>query len=152
MANRFVPQDRVAVFLEDDPTNIIYIRPRMDIGTKGMVQSSMLSINMQASSAMGIGNNGQTLRIDLGAHNVALLIHNIVGWVGPDFNGTLCLPENIKNLDDDDPLVDKVLAEINERNKPRAKDPLSSSASGKKGSKPTTAQETQAESLQASVQ
>lgn len=152
MAKRFVDQDRVPVFLESDPENIIYIRPRMDIGTKGLVQSSMLGINMQASQMTGIANSGQSLRIDVGAHNVALLIHNIVGWSGPDFNGTLCLPENIKKLDDDDELVDKVLAEINERNRPRAKDPLSSSANGKKGSKPIGAQETQAEKPQALVQ
>jgi len=47
---------------------------------------------------------------------MALLTHNILGWQGPSFASVSCTPSNIAMLDQDEPLVGRVLQEINDRN------------------------------------
>lgn len=141
---RFISIDAVPVHTADDPDNVIYIKPKMDYATLTKVRSSV------------IGTRGGTatmeINFDLAAANLALLVNNIVRWSGPDFDGTPCNADNIGRIDPDDPLLDKVLAEINERNPQGAKNPNSSSASGKSDLTPTTAQKKQAAALQTSLQ
>lgn len=135
--SKFVSQEPVPVHTEDDPANIIWIKPRMDVGTTSMVQSAMVSINMQAN---GTGRADNTsIRMDIGAYNLALMIHNFVRWEGPGFEGLPCNAENIKRLEQDDPLVEKALQEINRRNLSKVASPNSSNGAGKNGSTPSTA-------------
>lgn len=140
MSNRFVSAEAVPVSLADDPANVIYIRPRMDLGTNAQVRQAMMTATMHVSTGGGSVPKSASVGFDLIAYNIALLVHNILRWSGPDFDGVPCNEENIKRIDPDDPLLDKVLQEINERNKPRAKSPNSYSANGNSGSTPTIAQ------------
>jgi hypothetical protein len=134
----FVSNEPVPVNLPDDPSNIIYIRPKMDFGTKQKVQTAMLQITLGQA-----GSSSET-PLDMGAYNIALLVHNIVRWEGPAFvdaqgRPVPCTPANIERLDSDEPLVDAVMAEINRRNKGRDdQDPKSPSASGTAGAPPLT--------------
>lgn len=103
--------------LDDDGNplepNVVYIRPRMDVGTKNKVTGAMLKMG------------GGEVEIDLGANLTALLVHNILGWDGPDFRDEHGRPlpvteERIRQLDPSEPLVERVINEISERNKPKA--------------------------------
>ena len=124
----FVPKEEVPVTLdgEDVPfeeRNTIYIKPKMDHGTRNRLTSAVTRIKASADGERG----GE---IDMGAYNSAILYENIVRWTGPGFQAMPCTPENIDRLDPELPLLDKVLEEINARNKPKADDdPNSLSAS-----------------------
>lgn len=131
------PQDREPIYefdpesvvLNPDGTprqpNVVYIRPRMNIGTKNKVQGAMFKLDAQ----------GKTLELDIGANLTALLQYNIIDWDGPDFRDKRgrkipCTPENIALLVDD-PFFARVAEAIGERNKPlESPDPKSSDSSG----------------------
>lgn len=138
--SRFVDTEPVPVFLPEDPANVIYIKPRMDLGTNAAVRSAMMKTTMQVSTGGGSVPKSASVGFDLAAYNLAILTNNIVRWKGPDFDHMPCNADSILSMDPDDPLLDKVLQEINERNKPRAKSPNSYSANGNSGSTPTIAQ------------
>jgi len=117
----FVSKEPVPVCVDpegtpDEQKNIIYIRPKMDYGTKQRVQGAI----MHAYAGMG----QEALRaapLDIAAANIALLVHNVLSWRGPAFRDKAgaeipCDAEHIEGLDDDEPLVEAVLAEINRRN------------------------------------
>lgn len=145
--SRFVPNEPIPVHTEDDPANVIYIRPRMDVGTLALVRSAMTSISMHANVMTNAMPTSADLKFDIGAYNLALLTHNIMRWSGPDFDNVPCNPDNIKRLDQDDPLVGRVLQEINNRNLARAQSPNLSSGPGTKGSTQNGAQAKRDESL-----
>lgn len=131
---RFISNERVPVYLDEDPSNIIYIRSKMNVGVQNRVQDAIAAISQDGGKA--------DISYHLGAYNNALLTCNVLGWEGPDFDKVPCTPENILELDPDDPLLEKVLEEINRRNT-KAKDspdPKLSSANGKGGSKPKPSQ------------
>jgi len=115
-------QGRVAITADGpiDPKDItpeidvIFIRPKMDFGTKQKVIGAATKI-IQGQKAKR-GKDAQTVDIDVGAYNMALLTHNILGWQGPSFASVSCTPSNIAMLDQDEPLVGRVLQEINDRN------------------------------------
>lgn len=114
----FVPKEKIAVTV-DGGTNTIYIRGKMDFGTRQRVQSAIMHVTS--------GMDRAALRnapLSLGEANIALLVHNILDWSGPEFAGVPCDAAHIEQLDPDEPLVDAVLAEINRRNpgKPDAAD------------------------------
>jgi hypothetical protein len=90
---------------EGDQKHTIFIRPKMDFGTKTLVIEELYSLNEQAEGS-----------IHLGRHRLALMKHNVVAWDGPDFTGVPCTPDTICKLDPDDPLVERVLEEIATRN------------------------------------
>lgn len=124
---KFVHEDRVAVSLENDP-HIIWIRAKMDFGTRQKIYSAMAQITA------GLGDQPQ-VGFDMGAYQMALLQHNILAWEGPDFKGVPCTPENIGHLDPDDPLVQKTADEIAARANGEAQvPPAGSSTSGAGGS------------------
>lgn len=128
---RFVSDERVPVYLDEDPSNIIYIRPKMNIGIQNRVMSSVASFKG--------GDVAQGVEFNIGAYNIALLTCNVVGWQGPDFDNVECTPANIERLDPDDPLLDRVLGEINTRNA-KKKDAPDPKASGLNGHSSSTAQ------------
>lgn len=112
---RFVSDDSVSVFLENDPENKVFIRSRMNQGVRSRVQSAMLQISTQAN-VTSVAPTLAQIRSDIGSYNLALLIHNITSWVGPDFDSVPCDREHIEKLDPQDPLLDRVLEEITNRN------------------------------------
>lgn len=112
----FVDTTPVAVTV-DDGVNTIWIRPKMGYGVEQRVIGEAAKLQ-QAQRQNGNGaSSGQTVEINLGAYNLALLVNNILRWEGPRFGAIPCTPDNIELLDDDDPLVEKVLAEIQARNR-----------------------------------
>lgn len=114
----FVTGEPVAVTIGD---NTIYVKRKMDFGTKSAVEDELIDIH----SVPG----GMVSERHLGAYNVALLVHNIVSWTGPAFTGTACTPENIRHLDPGEPLVDLVLAKIQELNL-EGRDPKGAASGG----------------------
>jgi hypothetical protein len=115
MSRYFVTDAPVAVpEWEDDPSiisstkpNVIWVKAKMDVTTKGKVTSELFT--------MGKDNS---LEARLGANETALLVHNIVRWDGPDFEGMPCTPDNIRKLDPTEPHVARVLEVIATRNAP----------------------------------
>lgn len=107
--------------ISDTPPNVIYIRSRMDIETRGKVSSELVKV----------GSDNKTMEMQLGQNQTALLIHNIVKWAGPDFDGVPCDAAHIRTLDPTEPHIEKVLEEIDRRNlKKVAPNPKSSTESG----------------------
>jgi hypothetical protein len=104
----FVATEGTAVTL--DGQNIIFIRPKMDFGTKALVEDALLEAEA--------GSKKSKLR--WGAYQTALLVHNVLKWSGPAFVGVDCNEVNVRRLDPDEPLVSRVLDEIAKRNLPGA--------------------------------
>jgi hypothetical protein len=111
------PNERVDIIefepgeiLSDAAPNVITIRARMSVDIAGRVSSEL--------ARMGADNKAE---IRLGEHTTALLLHNIVGWHGPDFDDLPCTPENIRALPaaSSDPFIEKVVNAIGERNRRR---------------------------------
>lgn len=98
----FVKEERVPI--SDDKGNTVYIRARMDLGTKNKFLTDMQKI-------------AGTSDFVLGAYNEAILNHNILDWTGPAFEGVPCTQETIATLDPTEALIDRVIDEINTRNK-----------------------------------
>ena len=102
-----VPEwDEDPSIISDRPPNVIWIKSKMDVATKGKVTSEMFTL----------GKDSQ-LEARLGSQELALLIHNIVKWEGPDFDRVPATRENIMRLDPTEPHIAKVLEVIAERNK-----------------------------------
>lgn len=125
----FVDTSRIAVTEGD---NTIWIKRRMDFGTKCRVEDTLTQMALQNGEAGSI-------RFTIGAQKLALAIHNIIGWDGPDFKREPkdtkvidCTPENIERLDPEYPLLIKVQEKIAELNRVRedAPDPNGSTTTG----------------------
>lgn len=121
----FVSKDRVPVTIDDK--DVIYILPKMPFGVKQKAMSAITHISQAA------GGQGADVALDIGAYNIALMTLNIVGWEGPQFEGVPCTPDNIEQLDPDEPLVVRVLEEIGRRN-PVTKDRAAPNAPAPVGS------------------
>lgn len=93
--------------------DVIWIRNRMSVAVQQAVQS-------EATSMKGSGGRAMEVDIDVGMYQLALLRQNILAWQGPSFNGVVCTPETIGELDATEPLVQRVLQEISDRNARRS--------------------------------
>jgi hypothetical protein len=93
--------------------DVIWIRNRMSVAVQQAVQS-------EATSMKGSGGRAMEVDIDVGMYQLALLRQNILAWQGPSFNGVVCTPETIGELDASEPLVQRVLQEISDRNARRS--------------------------------
>jgi hypothetical protein len=93
--------------------DVIWIRNRMSVAVQQGVQS-------EATSMKGSGGRAMEVDIDVGMYQLALLRQNILAWQGPSFNGVVCTPETIGELDASEPLVQRVLQEISDRNARRS--------------------------------
>lgn len=120
----FVGKGRVDVVADDDTGNTITIIERMNYKQRSRVERETLKVSMDGDS---VGD------MELGAVNLMLLKVNIVAWRGPAFDGVPCTEQKIEELDPDEPLIEKVLAEINTRNKKKVSDPLSGELSTSNG-------------------
>lgn len=112
MAMFISPNAKVPVTLEG---NTIYIKAKMDAGTRALVQNEIAATNSVSKDTEITG---------LGSYSLALLVHNIVGWEGPAFVDergapVLCNKLNIGRLDLDEPLIELVREEIGKRNAPK---------------------------------
>lgn len=132
MGRYFVTDPPVPVPDPKGSNNIIWIKARMDVETRGKVRSELAEM----------GTDGKTPIIHAGAAQLALLLHNIVRWEGPDLGLMSCTPAAIRMLDPADPHIEAVLNEIGARNTPKeSPNPKSAGAStlesaGIAGSKP----------------
>lgn len=110
----------------NDQVNVIFLRPKMDFGTRNKVVGEAAKIVQRKTS---VGNRAQRraargkdrrekneVEFDVGAYQTALLVHNVLGWAGPAFKGFACTPENIAALDPDEALVKLAIDEITNRN------------------------------------
>jgi len=121
----FVAHEPVPIFLPGDPANRIYIKPRMDYGTKSAVMDTLAKMN--------VANGVPETQLMFGAYSVALLVRNIVRWEGPQFEGVPCTPAIIVTLDPSEPLVELVVEEITRRN-PLQRDSPNPKSAGANGS------------------
>jgi hypothetical protein len=106
----FVSTERVALTEGDDT---IYIRTKMDVGTKNRVQSDITHFSQT--------EHGGNVVVSIGLYQLILLRRNILDWDGPSFldeqgKKIPCTPDNIERLDPDEPLVVKALEQVQERN------------------------------------
>jgi hypothetical protein len=93
--------------------DVIWIRNRMSVAVQQAVQS-------EATTMKGASGRAMEVDIDVGMYQLALLRQNILAWQGPSFNGVVCTPETIGELDASEPLVQRVLQEISDRNARRS--------------------------------
>lgn len=108
----FIDTSKVAI---TEGENTIYVKRRMDFGTKCRVEDYLTKIAVM---------DGKTREVQftLGAQRLALAVHNIVGWDGPDFVDPVtkkpiaCSPESIERLDPTYPLLIKAQERITELN------------------------------------
>lgn len=115
---------------EQAAINVVWIPAKMGYGRKAAVQDAL----------MRLGTNGGALQF--GAHQLAILRHNVLAWEGPGFAGVAPTPDAIDRLDPDEPLVAFVLVEVARRNPlRRSGDPKSTGVSGLSaaGALPSTA-------------
>lgn len=101
-----VPEFDPSEVLSETPPNVIYIRAKMDVATDAKVKSELVTM----------APDNKTVEMRLGENAVALLVHNIVRWEGPDLGGVPCTPEQIRKLDPTEPHIALVLDEIGRRN------------------------------------
>jgi hypothetical protein len=108
-----------------DQTDVIFIRPKMDYGTRQRVIGSAAKMVEQQTSAPRRARRASAAKaqaakfdFDVGQYQIALLVHNVIGWAGPSFAGYACTPANVEKLDSDKPLVQMAIKEIAERNAP----------------------------------
>jgi hypothetical protein len=127
MSRYFVTDPPVPVY-EFDPAdvisetqpNVIYIRAKMDVATDAKVKSELVTM----------GADNKTVEMRLGENQLALLIHNIVKWDGPDLKDVPCTVANIRALDPTEPHIVLVLDEIARRNaRPPSPNPKSAAGS-----------------------
>jgi hypothetical protein len=101
----------------------VYIRAKMSAKVQAQVQDEM--------RARGFGKNEDLEVQGMGSYRLALLIHNIVGWDGPEFEHVPCNRTNIERIDPNDPLWDAVAEEIGKRNAAKeSPDPNSPTSDG----------------------
>lgn len=113
MARYFVTDAPVAIpefdpseVISNTPPNVIYIKPKMDYATKAKTTSELFTLDKESQ-----------IELHAGSSQMALLVHNIVKWEGPDLGGVPCTEENIRKMDPTEPHLEKVLEEIAKRNK-----------------------------------
>lgn len=107
------PTQRVQV--SDDRGNVVWVKAAMDAATRAAVQDEIRARGLAV---------GETLEVrGVGSYRLALLIHNVVAWEGPDFvdsTGTklACNRYWIERWNPRDPLYEQVAEKIGELNEP----------------------------------
>jgi hypothetical protein len=114
--SRFFVSDQPAQIPEPDGPHGITIRPKMTMEVRARVASEVPDRTAPDADVRAVQ---------------ALLVHNILAWSGPDFDGVPCTADAIRRLDVSDPYIYLVLQEIQRRNTPKGgPDPKSLVASG----------------------
>jgi len=89
----------------------VYIRAKMSGKVRAAVQDEMRARGFRKDEDVEVSG--------MGSYRLALLIHNIVRWEGPEFEGVPCTRENILGIDPQDALWEAVADEIGKRNEPK---------------------------------
>jgi hypothetical protein len=99
-------------------TDVIFIRPKMDFGTRQRVIGAATKLTAAKGGKPKRGKKAANpeASFDVGAYQVALLVHNVLAWSGPSFVGVACTATTIEQLNPDESLVARVLEEVAERN------------------------------------
>src|SRR5262245_61008598 len=113
MSRYFVTDPPVAVaefdpsaVISDTPPNVIYITATMDVANDAKVKHELAKMT----------DDNKTVELHPGEYQLALLIHNIVRWEGPDLSSVPCDAAHIRMLDPTEPHIVLVLDEIARRN------------------------------------
>lgn len=125
------PHERASV--SDERGNTIHYKPRMDFKTTAMVQDELLRIKVeeQERQRSRAGDDAEVeFTVGMERRKLALLVHNIVEWDGPDFEGVPCTREWIERLNPNEPLIEKLLNAIGEGNVPALAEPASNDEAG----------------------
>jgi hypothetical protein len=102
---------------------------KIAVGSDGVVGDSAITPEMDViwiTRKMNFGTRAEFARLfakgDKSNADASLIMMDlcIVGWQGPSFGDVPVTPETIRELDQDEPLVAKVLEEIGTRNTPPA--------------------------------
>jgi hypothetical protein len=98
--------------------DVIFIRAKMDYGTTQRVIGAATKVAVQSGRRKATRTKAKDngIAMDVGAFQVALLVHNVLEWQGPSFAGVPCVAANIERLDPSEALVQRTLTEIGERN------------------------------------
>ncbi len=117
--SHFVSREPVRVQL-DGSEEWIEIKPQLSVGEKNMLHDVMLQVGGMAGGKDKQGSNETEIevRAKSGEYLTRLLEVGITGWKLLDDAGKFIdfKRERIRDLDADDPLVDKVLMELVQRN------------------------------------
>jgi hypothetical protein len=91
----------------------VAIKPKLGVGDRAVLRNQITRMR----PAGGDGSKA-VVDIQIGDFNKALMVTGIVRWHLVEDDGSLleCTPEQIYALDEDDPLVDRVLGELATRN------------------------------------
>lgn len=106
--SKFKSRERIPIRVDGDP-NTVWIRPALSYGMRLRIQGAGTRVHGKA------GGDAADVDFDVEAANNAMYAEWVVGWEGPDFDGVPCTVENILDIDADDPLMAKVVEEINAR-------------------------------------
>lgn len=118
---------------ERQALNVIWIAGKMGFKRQRTVMDALLQVEARRGSGDGApaAERGADQGLHFGAHQIAMLHHNILSWEGPNFAGVPCTQGNIDRLDPDEELVAFTLAEIGRRNPAKkSPDPKLPAASG----------------------
>lgn len=112
--------------------NVIWIAGKMGFKRQRLVMDALMQVEAKrGGDGAAAGERGADQGLRFGAHQIALLHHNILSWEGPQFAGVPCTQSNIDRLDPDEELVAFTLNEIGRRNPvKKSPDPKPAGASG----------------------
>ena len=108
----FVSKQAVRIEIDERPGEWVEIKAKLSVGARGKLTDNIMSVKG------GKGGNEADVDFHAGRYLAATLEASIVDWHLFDEDGKE-VPfkrDLIAELDPDDALIDKVLAEINERN------------------------------------
>ena len=102
--------------------NTIWIRPQLTFYEKGELEESSIRLEMTPGRDESEGMKIST-RVTASTQNAFLLEMCVQSWEGPAFedeDGPIpCLPEYIRMLSPTEPLIQKVIREIDRYNQPQ---------------------------------
>ena len=98
----------------DPLQNTVYIKSRMNWKETSMYKDALVSLRFSGSDAESSAR--------IGAAEMAAMQINVLAWEGPGFTDERgrpipCTPEMIEDMDPTEPFWQKVLGEINNRNR-----------------------------------
>lgn len=130
------PDSKVPVTHEEYPGDTIYIRARIDYETYARIEESLMKLEFNTKGG-GKKQRGQAddegmmigARYTESGQRLALLVECVKAWDGPTFTDERgrpvpCNRRNIAMLDPHHPLVERVLEELDARNRPPTEGPV----------------------------
>lgn len=118
------PSEQIAVTLDD---NTIFVRSQIDFATYAKIEEGLMKLEMTTARQSQNGKAKTDEDVTIGARytksgqRLAVLEECVVDWEGPKFTDkhgrkVPCTRAQIRRLNPHDPLVQRVLEEIDSRN------------------------------------